>query len=593
VLRWTLPSAEPAVACVMSFAVGLGLLSAIDLVLTAFGAYRTTPVSAITMTLGVLGAALLLGQRRSPKVPSRSLSLALVTLLVVLMLGIAASALAPETQFDALNYHLGFPLAWLRTGHLTFFPWQIPAVYAFIGELLYGNAIALAGTIAAKVVNLGYLVILLAATVDLGRRLYGERAALIGALALIVCPIIIWEGSTADTDLIAAAYVVLAVDTAVIYTRTLNRRVAVLCGLFTGFAVAAHYTAGFALLAIGMLLVLGPRWGSVRTRLIDVGIVGILAGLPSLPYLIRAVVLTGDPLFPFFYGVFGAKSYLWNNTASANLSQAQAHFGVGHGAVKLLILPWDLAAHPNAFGGGFGIVLSAAALLSLTRSPRRVPSLVAIGALSYVVLWFWPGGTLQARYIIPPAALLAPFAGAGIERLVNAFARWRPAAVVPVVLGMVAAVLVAPFIGYQGYHAYGSVQDAARGLRYVLGESAAHYEAAYIPTYGAEVALKRLGRPGERVISFSSSDVDQVTAPEVHVPYYAPQAQGLHGTDREALATLRSLHAPFILLERGILTNGAERTVTSPGFERRYLRRVYNGPTSTLYEVRRPLVTQR
>jgi hypothetical protein len=573
----------------MSFAIGLGLLSAIDLLLTAFGAYRTTPVSAITVTLGVLGAALLLVQQGFPKLPSRSLNLALVTLLVVLMLGIAACALAPETQFDALNYHLGFPLVWLRTGHLTFLPWQIPAVYAFVGELLYGNAIALAGTIAAKVVNLGYLVILLAATVDLGRRLYGGRAALVGALALIVCPLIIWEGSTADTDLITAAYVVLTVDVGLMYARAPSRGAAGLCGLFLGFGIAAHYTSGFVLPAILALLVFGPRQPSLRARLPDVLIVGVLAGLPSLPYLVRAVVLTGNPFFPYGYGVFGAKAALWNPTANASLATFLAHFGEGHGPLRLLVLPWDLARHPNAFGGGFGVLLPVAALLSITRRPRRLPLLVGLGALSEIILWFWPGGTLQARYLIPAAALLAPFAGAGVERIVRALgSRWRWARI-PLLIGALAGTVLAPLIGYQGYHAYGSVQDAAQGLHYVLGESAAHYEARYIPTYGAEVALRRFGRPGDRVISYSSSDVDQVTAPEVHIPYYAPQAEGLKQSTRAALDALVALRAPFILYERGVVTNGAERIVASASFERRYLRRVYSGPTSLLYELRRPL----
>ena len=169
--------------------------------------------------------------------------------------------------------------------------------------------------------------------------------------------------------------------------------------------------------------------------------------------------------------------------------------------------------------------------------------------------------------------------------------RWRTAWLL-VVVASAAAALLAPLVGYQGYHAYGSVEDAVQGLHYVFGESAAHYESTYIRTYGAELALRRLAQPDERVISYSASDLDQVTAPEIHVPYYAPQAQGLKQSDRSALMTLSALHAPFILFERGILIGRADRIVASASFERRYLRLVYVGPTSLLYEVRRPFSTR-
>jgi hypothetical protein len=583
-VRRLLPHWDGWPAQLQACAIGLGCLSLIDLVFTGLGWFRPTPLSALVVCLAVAsGATILFRSRPTLPRPAWSVSTGLVAALMAVLVVTAVGALAPETKYDALWYHLGFPSQWLHTGRLSFFPSQYSTAYPFANELLYGDAIALAGPIAAKAVNLGFGVLLIGATIDLGRRLFSLRVALIGALCLGVAPVVIWDAGTANADLSAAMFIVLAVDVAVARLDRPDRRSAVACGLLVGFAMATKLTTVYAAPLLALLLLAGPTLRAPARRIGDAVVVALMSVMPVLPYLIRSEVLTGNPVFPFFYGTFGAKASLWNATSDMNFKAAQDRYGTGHGVVKLLTLPWNLIAHPEPFGGSFGILLVVGLFLALKWRPRRIPAIVAAGAISSVALWFWPGGTLQSRYIIPAAALLAPFAGAGVERVVTLAGRVSRPLGLATVSVCTAAVIIAPLIGDTNY---GSLADALQGRHYSIGgESQQSYLAQEIPTYGSEMRLKQLARPRDRVLAITDADIDQVDTPVEHIPYFALDVKGIYLSDGQAMKDLAQQHVQFIMWQRhSLATQGV--VVARPEFERRYLRLVYADAKSVLYEVR-------
>lgn len=590
--NYLLPRLHGSPARLQACLIGLGLLSVIDLVLAGIGVFRPAVLTVMVVSLAIAGVAMLATNVRPtlPRTRPSVSTLALCALLGLLFVAAAIGALAPETQYDALWYHLGFPAEWLRTGRLTFFPWEFVSAYPFATELLNGNAIALGGPIAAKVVNLAFGVLLVWATFDLGRRLFSRRAALLAACCLALAPTVIWEATTANIDLAAAAFVVLAVDVAVARHAWPDRRSAVACGLLTGFAIATKLTTVFAVPTIFLVVIAGSTAQPLRRRIADAAVIGALGAVPVAPYLIRAAVLTGDPVFPYFWRIFGAHAALWNATSNANLQSVLDAFGEGHGFLSFLALPWDITVHGSAFDGSFGPLIVVGAILALTRSPRRLPALIAAGAAIFALLWFWVGGTLQARFLLPGAALLAPFAGAGLQRAARLSARAPRILVAATALACAAAVVVLPIVRYSSsgsQHGPGTVvRDTVNAARYVFGGQSTHaYLAAEIPTYGAEMRLAKLAAPGDRVLVISNYDIDQVDTSIEHVPYFSVSVAGIYVNTREANAALARNRIRFILWGRDV-PRSQNLVVVNPAFQRRYLRLVYEDANALLFELR-------
>ncbi|MGB9620687.1 MAG: hypothetical protein ACPL7K_09765, partial [Armatimonadota bacterium] len=134
----------------------------------------------------------------------------------------------------------------------------------------------------------------------------------------------------------------------------------------------------------------------------------MVAMLVCSPWYVKSYLYTGNPVYPFFYPVFGGRD--WSIELARNYSMLQSRFGLGHGPAALLTLPYDLALRPDAFYDTPGLFvgpmfLAGVPLLLLGRyGSRKLVGLVGF-FLAQVVIWFEL--TQQSRYLIPAFALLA------------------------------------------------------------------------------------------------------------------------------------------------------------------------------------------
>ena len=71
-------------------------------------------------------------------------------------------ALAPETEYDALWYHLNFPRLWLEAGRPVDLLQEFPSLYPMTWELVFGAGLTKGGAIAAKLLHFFCLVVLAA-----------------------------------------------------------------------------------------------------------------------------------------------------------------------------------------------------------------------------------------------------------------------------------------------------------------------------------------------------------------------------------------------------------------------------------------------
>lgn len=123
-----------------------------------------------------------------------------------------------------------------------------------------------------------------AVTVQLGRRLYGEKGGWLAGLLLALMPLHVRFSHLANTDVPAALWVSLALLWSVRLVQDQGqRRDALLAGLFAGLAGATKYPAGLALVPV-----LAAAWWSGPQRLRNAGIAlaaALLAAALATPYV--------------------------------------------------------------------------------------------------------------------------------------------------------------------------------------------------------------------------------------------------------------------------------------------------------------------
>ena len=331
-------------------------------------------------------------------------------LLVILALAALIPALAPPSMddWDTLAYHFAVPKLYLQYGGFYYIPFTSHSNFPFLMEMLYIPGLMLDSPSAAKMMHYWMGILLVAAVYVLTKRHFNAKAAPLAAIAVAGMPIVLWEATTGYVDLATALYTVLCVHLLLNYFDTNDRRYLVGCAISAGFAASTKMT-GLALIPLLAIWLVADRYASERRfewkrALMLVGV----ALLVCSPWYIKSLVYTGNPVYPFFYSIFGGRD--WTAALAQNYSMLQAKFGMGHNAGAFLLLPYNLTFFSSAFYDTPGlyvgpIFLVSLPLLFLMRSASRKMIGMLGFFLALMVVWF--GLSQQSRYLIPAFAVLA------------------------------------------------------------------------------------------------------------------------------------------------------------------------------------------
>jgi len=292
---------------ILTTGLGLGALSLGILVLGLLGGLRRAILFSLLGALALLlvpdGIALVRALRGIHLPGTRTVLALYLTAMLVLTLLIA---LAPPTDWDGLFYHLTFPRLYLERGRIVavtdvphqFFPGMM--------EMLFTAAMAVQGDVAAKLLHMGYG-LLLGGLVFLVAREYVGRAHAWPAVTVYAATPMVWTlAGWAYNDLALAFYQLAALYALFRWFR--GQRVAwlVLSGAMCGCAMGLKYTSFVCSIAILFLV----TWHAVRRGLSwgrwlrATAILAAVATLVALPWYARNLAFTGNPFYPFAYRVF-------------------------------------------------------------------------------------------------------------------------------------------------------------------------------------------------------------------------------------------------------------------------------------------------
>ena len=415
--RWRLPFVDAGERFAFGLALSTGALSYLVLALGLLGGLRAN------VLWGAFGFVLLLGiiawgQMRGladPALPAPWRQWMVPALIALWSLPMVVSPPA-ATDWDGLSYHLAAPAIWIREGRIGYIPFMHHSNFPFVIEMQYLWALGVGmGAGGAKVFHWATLLITLA-----GVLAFARRAGFSGSWAvvsLVSAPVVLWESTVAYADLATTAYTLLcllAAWNAAAETDTpTRRRWLLLAGLMGGLALGTKMTA---LGSVGLLALL-LLWEMVRQRQVrhaEVVACVSLAILVGAPWYLKTYIYTGNPVYPFFYEIFGGRN--WTAENARIYREAQLAFGLGREPYQLLMAPFNLTFYwsrffdPLPFVGSVGFVYLAGLIPLLFARPLPDASRWWV-IFSLVSLGLWFVLMQQVRYLMTIFPLVSLLCG--------------------------------------------------------------------------------------------------------------------------------------------------------------------------------------
>jgi hypothetical protein len=408
--------------------------------------------------------------------PASGIAWTLLTWCVVTMIG----ALAPPTDsdWDGLAEHLAQAKVYAHDGRYEPLWYDHHSHFPALTQMLFTVGMLYQGPALAKLFHWLFGLIGLGACFALGERT-GRGAGKWAALVYGATPIVGWLMQVAYVDLTTAAYGLLAALAFVSWLRRPSRANLGLCALMAagGMASKMQGISLFGVLLAAVALVTLMRRGGLLRAVKRGAAFALIAGAVACPWYVKTWLLTGNPVYPFAYEVFGGK--YWGPNEAQGYDYHQKEFGVDHlppgdeyykltplqrmfvgprSPKNLLLAPWSITFNPVAFtvqwrrgheallpilltgwiGPAYLFGLLGALLL---RTRGRLPDAAAALLWVFLPLWAWWLMSMQLeRYLLTSLVLIAPVIGWVMWRIERTLLRAMPAAWGMLALGMVAVV---------------------------------------------------------------------------------------------------------------------------------------------------------
>ncbi|MDX1436192.1 MAG: hypothetical protein R3335_05235 [Anaerolineales bacterium] len=450
-------------------ALGLGMMGVALLVAGAAGGFHLELLLGGALLLGILLRRpmrrwLLLWKNVPEIARGGGFEKAAAVLVGFILVVTLARALAPPIKFDALVYHLTLPQTYVRSGGMHYIPWLMFWGMPQTLEMLYTAAMALGGGEAAAVFGWWVGVTAAVGTFAFTRSYLGPRAAWVAIAGifsgLTLAASLAWGYVEWGSILMGVAFLVTLAQ----WNETGSRRDLILAGLFAGLATAIKYTSGVLIIAgLGVIILSIVRKTNGHHSL---AVYAISALLGVLPWLVKNLLATGNPFYPFFFEA-GAMD-------STRLELFQG-FPVWGNWRTFLALPFEATIlgveGAPGFGASIGPLFLGFCILfwigwkSRPEKNRRVIAMVSVLVLIGVLVWAlagrFSGYLIQTRLylaLIPAIAFLAGAGFDGLDRIKGE--KFRP--------GRVAAFLVLVVLGLNVFNL--SVNSLRDGVpAYVAG----------------------------------------------------------------------------------------------------------------------------
>jgi len=332
-----------------------------------------------------------------------------------------AGALLPPLSYDALEYHLGAPHMYIQEGRTYRIPGNVYSEFPFNTEMLYTYALLLRPDgIVAKLFHYAFGLLAAGGLISLGISVKRPIAGLGAALLFLASPITARLAISADIDLAVAFFAVCALVAIHLWLEERSRSTLALAGAFVGTALGCKYIAivvtavpAAAAVAVASFM---PRetegfvFSPVRVRdaVRNVLILAAVSLVLLSPWLVKNLLVNGNPFFPLLYETFGGRHWSLEEfrlfraahapTLPGRLDHVFDGFGRGKGFERFAAFVKDLwRALTN------GSIVATLLFVPLGRKHlRRVPILYASAVFAFIGYLGWLLFTNQVDRFLTP-----------------------------------------------------------------------------------------------------------------------------------------------------------------------------------------------
>jgi hypothetical protein len=339
-----------------------------------------------------------------------------ITLVVAMLVLVLLRGLAPVIDYDGLMYHLVVPRDYWEAGRISPYPGESHGNFPLTVDLLYIPAVILGLESAAKLIHLGFGVLMGLGVYAAAKRVLGlTRGGWLAVFVLATTPVLGTVGGYAYTDMGWALFAFLSVFALLRWREEGKRRWLVLGGVFVGLCLGSKYLGlpvlgvlGLVVLVQSGLLRSGNRGlldrKSWERMLTDGLIFGVVAIAVASPWYVKNWLWLGNPFYPLW---FGGRN--WDAYQAVNLAHLGTRYGPRDGLLGVLLLPWDLFVRsighfgsiPFAFPPPPSLLLP---LYLLIRRRGTVNLILLIAALRFVT---WAVSARNARFLMDIFPLLS------------------------------------------------------------------------------------------------------------------------------------------------------------------------------------------
>lgn len=330
-------------------------------------------------------------------------------------------ALTPPVAWDALTYHLVGPKLYIEAGTFVH-PLDIPQLgFPLLGQMHFTLGMLLAGEGTAALFHYGYGLLALALVIALAREQVGRAAAWLAALALLSVPLFTTLLSWPYVDVTLLFYTTAVFTTFYRWQQDKQTGWLVVLGLMLGFSGGLKYTAIAMSLAVTAGIVFASRRDGLLTILKRLVLVGAVALLLVLPWLLENYLTTGNPVYPFFLAEAkfwdGWRSWWYNRPGTGVLQTSPISLLLA--PLEATILDGTLAG--NSFDGAVGPLILGVLLLllfvwrELPATLKKFTGYLLLFVISAYLFWLWgiarSALLLQTRLLLPVFGLFAILVG--------------------------------------------------------------------------------------------------------------------------------------------------------------------------------------
>lgn len=448
--------------------------------LASLGLFRPVFLQAFAVVLGLVGAVGLwrkIQSREGTSILPWPCTVGIFGVFGLPLILVFAVTVNPTVSWDAAVYHLTLPDLYLREGGFRTIPFLVYSVWPQAVELIFGVALALQDYVAAKALHFGFGV-LAAVTLffhavprnvkkttaknptatfgDSSSRAGSLFAGIVAAGLFLLNDVVLFELRAAYVDLAMAFF---ALAGFLLLDRWLDRdesdrddfSLLISAGLACGLLAATKING--VVTALPLLLLILPRL--IRRAHAGRGVLRILLtlGLPIavlwMPWVLRTWLLTGNPIYPLYWDVFGGPD--WSVRLGEQFLGWQQSIGMGRSPLDYLLLPWRVFTAGDlgyeTFDGRLTPIWLGFLPLALWRARTSRRARRALAAAGLIFLG-WSLGSQQMRFLIPALPLLALAAADGVWGVLSLPGVARRLRSVVAARGLVGAALLAWFVAF-------------------------------------------------------------------------------------------------------------------------------------------------